>query len=379
MNENIGETIDRLLAETSLSLVIKPWLNTMKESYCEGSSIVEINDANYAFELFQTHSDKKYSRPFMMATAELTVFPTCELFKAGHEQYDSTFWMAIERCSIDEGRRKRLFDKMSAGADDTFCVIYSELALYIPSGTNVSIPELYAYALSYYLNQGKQVNMPTELTYSFTPPFVPAFNYKTNVVYQQYYDIYDVLDEWIRSDNLLEAFLKMYQITEYIVFRHEFKAIIDNATLKQSFLQQVKKLNNKDGERSTYLRVFPTIFTGFAATCQSLLANVGDTAGAEDFIKNYLSKDKAQSYLRNGGQSADEFNKNIPQFIYDMRCCIVHNKEAEFHITPHNISVYKSVLPLMKEILKLMGEKIVTLVNDPASAIKYNIGSLPLY
>lgn len=379
VNEDIPTGINLLFAEASLDQVIAPWLNTMRANYSVGSSAVDINDTNYGFALFSSHADEKYSRPFLSVSPELTVFSTAELFKGANDVYDTTMWMAIERCSIDINRRSSLFDKLETGSDLTYCVIYSTVLLHIPAGTNIDVSELYAYALAKNLNQGMSVNMPSLLSYSFSAPFSPAFSFDTTVVYKQYYDIYDVLDEWLRSDNLLEAFIKMYQITEYIVFRHEFKVIIDRSSLKQSFLQQVKKLSSRDGERDTYTRVFPLLFTGFETTCQPLLANAGSTAGSEDFIKDYLSKDKNQSYLRHTGQNANDFNKKIPTFIYDMRCCIVHNKEAEFHITPHNVSIYKPVIPLMEELLRIMGEKIISLVNNPISSIKYDTNSLYLY
>lgn len=379
VNEDISNGINLLLAEVSLNQIIVPWLNTMRASYSVGSSVIDITDTDYIFKLFVSHTDEKYSRPFLSASRELTVFSTRELFKDTNDVYDITMWMAIERCSIDTNRRTTLFDQLKIGVDLTYCVIYNTTLLNIPAGTNIDVSELFAYALAKNLNQGQSVNMPTLLSYSFSAPFAPAFNFDTSVVYKQYYDIYDVLDEWLRSDNLLEAFLRMYQITEYIVFRHEFKVIIDRSSLKQSFLQQVKKLSNRDGERDTYTRVFPLLFTGFETRCQPLLVNAGPTAGSEDFIKDYLTKDKVQSYLRYTGQTANDFNKKIPTFIYDMRCCIVHNKEAEFHITPHNVSVYKPVIPLMEELLKIMGEKIVTLVNNPNSSIKYDTNSLHLY
>lgn len=379
VNEDIVLAIDSLLVEVTLNHVINPWLNTMRQNYSAGSSVIDITDTDYNYALFKTHADEKYNRPFLLASAELTVFATTELFKGYNDVYNQTLWMAIERCSLDNANRHLLFNKLVSGADLSYCVIYNKKELNIPRGKNIVESELYAYALAKNLNLGNAINMPTLLSYSFVPPFSSAFSYDSNVIYKQYYDIYDVLDEWIRSDNLLEAFLKMYQITEYIVFRHEFKLIIDRSSLKQSFLQQIKKLNQRDGERATYIRVFQTLFDGFAVTCQPLLANAGGTLGAEDFIKDYLSKDKRQSYLRNVGQSAVDFDKEIPQFIYDMRCCIVHNKEAEFHVTPHNVSVYKPILPLMKEILNLMGGKIVSLVNNPTSSIKYDTDSLALY
>lgn len=376
---DIPLSINSLLAEPSLSACVSPWLNTMRDSYNGGTAGLEVTDAGYVIALFQTHSDQKYNRPFIFASTELTAFSARNLFIDAGDSYDPTLWIGIERCSLDSARRTMLFDKLTAGEDDTYCVVYHPTLLNIPGGAAVNLSELYAYALVRNLNEGHPHAQPSELAFSFTPPLTPVFGYDSSVTYQQYYDIYDVLDEWLRADDLLDAFLKMYQITEYVVFRHEFKAIIDHSELKQSFLQQIKRLSQKEGEKSVYLRVFPTLFSGFYATCQPHLNNAGATVGAEDFIKDYLTKDKVQSYLRYTGQTPVEFDKHIPEFIYDMRCCIVHNKEAEFHITRNNVSVYRPVLPLMKEIMKLMCEKIVMMVNDSGAAINYGRESFRLY
>lgn len=77
-----------------------------------------------------------------------------------------------------------------------------------------------------------------------------------------------------------------------------------------------------------------------------------------------------------GGEQALEMNaadksKALARFIYDMRCCIVHNKEAEFHISYNNYEEYKNVTPLLKEVHKLLAKKVWDLMNQPGSIISF--------
>ena len=378
-NGDIQNAVSLLKSEPTLNSVVIPILNSINVNYTIGSSLLDIDCTGYFFMLFQNHSDAKYRRLIQYASPELTVFETERLFLNVTEYYETQLWMAIERCLVDNNRLQTMMNKLQAGSDDTYSVIYNKQILGIPIAAYVDVEELYAFALSKMLNAGSHVVVPTSLNYICPHPFNTVFNYNQNVEYKQYYDIYNVLDEWLHSSDLLMAFLKMYQILEYVVFREQFKEIVDNSTLKQSFLQQIKKLNLKDGERQTFVRVLPTIFSGFKTQCEPKLVNVGHTIEAQDFIKDYLTKDKVGSYLLHTGQAADVFDKGVAMFIYDMRCCIVHNKEAEFHITYHNVSIYQSVIPLMKEILLMMGEKIINLINNPNSKIRYTNKNLSLY
>lgn len=378
-NGDIVNAVSLLKGEPTLNVVIIPVLNSILFSYSLGSSHTNIVDTGYDFMLFQNHTDAKYRRLIQYASPELAVFETERLFLGSTEFYETQLWMALERCLIDDNRLHTIMTKIRTGSDDTYSVIVNKNLLGVPLAANLDSEELYAFALSKMLNVGCHVVVPTTLNYTCPHPFNSVFNYNQNVEYKQYYDIYNVLDEWLHSSDLLMAFLKMYQILEYVVFREQFKEIVDNSTLKQSFLQQIKKLNQKDGERQTFLKVLPTIFSGFQARCEPKLANVGLPIEAEVFIKDYLTKDKVSSYLLHTGQAADVFDRGVATFIYDMRCCIVHNKEAEFHVTYHNVTTYQSIIPLMKEIMLIMGEKIIDLINNPASQIRYTSQNLCLY
>ena len=53
------------------------------------------------------------------------------------------------------------------------------------------------------------------------PTNIPISINNNDAKYNQYIDIYDVISEWNDCKDVLSAFLKMYQILEYIVYRKE--------------------------------------------------------------------------------------------------------------------------------------------------------------
>ena len=121
----------------------------------------------------------------------------------------------------------------------------------------------------------------------------------------------------------------------------------------------------EQGERGTIVENLPLVFGVLTATEPNI-------AKAEPFIKKYLGQDKnhTHGYLHPGMNAADK-SKALARFIYDMRCCIVHNKEAEFHVSYNNYEEYKNVIPLLKEVHKLLAKKVWDLMNQPGSIISF--------
>ena len=179
--------------------------------------------------------------------------------------------------------------------------------------------------------------------------------------------IYDVINDWLHSEDILSAFLRIYQIVEFLIYRQQMSEIIKVSTIKQSFLREVKNLNKRfeTGERATIVENIPIVFG-------SLTAATANINSAEPFIKKYFGKNKkgTHAYLFST-LNANEKSKGIARFIYDIRCSIVHNKEAEFHISYNNYEEYKEVLPLLKEVHDQLANKIWTLMNTPGSCISY--------
>lgn len=82
---------------------------------------------------------------------------------------------------------------------------------------------LYAFALASSMNNKDSIEVPQELVFSWgTNPILASFDYNKNIVYKEFYDIYDVFNDWLHATDILTAFIKMYQIAEYMIYRSQW-------------------------------------------------------------------------------------------------------------------------------------------------------------
>lgn len=167
----------------------------------------------------------------------------------------------------------------------------------------------------------------------------------------------------------------MYQVLEYLGYRKKMVGIVAGAGTKNSFLMHVKTLNANFNERVTLKDLFVNDLGSF----KNRLSYITPTVSA--FIRRYWPNPNGQPYLKpvDAGLQKDQINGKIANFVYDVRCAIVHNKESEFHITYTNVDEYRDLLPLMKEILALMPSMIMNCLNNPNAKIAYSAKELKLY
>lgn len=102
-------------------------------------------------------------------------------------------------------------------------------------------------------------------------------------------------------------------------------------------------------------------------------------ANYEAVIFDYFGKTKSGGKYLHSGLVLNDRDKAISRFIYDMRCSIVHNKEAEFHIAYTNYTEYKNVIPLAIEVHDQIMNKIWKLLNQIGNGIEYDKKEIELY
>lgn len=345
-------------------------LNTIKHYLSDGTDLDEDISTPLTVIGFKDNIERKYRRLFeYYEHSKVFVFETKMLSKANENGfYDEEFWKGLEGVCSKDGKLKDIARK-SVQAN-----IETDTSYYIAYNKNIfnrNEEEIYSYALISRINKDNALLIPSNLEVipaSFGPIL---FDYNRNVIYKQYYDIYNVISEWKRSTDLLTSFLKMYQIMEYCIFRKQFVDIVEISEIKQSFLRQIISLSKQDNERVTFKKYFNQVFTSFAS-CQA-----STNANTTLFIQKWFCKG-GTAYINNT-QPPNDFDRAIPNFIYDVRCSIVHNKEAEFHITLYNYDEYEPIVPLMKAIIEEFKKQIFGLINNDANAIVYNKKSLALY
>ena len=258
---------------------------------------------------------------------------------------------------------------------DTYIIQFDKTAIGLNKNEAGNLENIYAFAFAASLNAKKKIDIPGELQYSWgDTPIFASFSYDKNIVYKEYYDIYDVFNDWLHATDILTAFLKMYQIAEYMIYRSQMTDIVNRANIKQSFLRETKALSSKytEGERSMIINTFPRLFNDFHL-------NNAEVINSWTFVDKYFGKSKNGNHYLDTSKPQTEIDTGVARFIYDTRCSIVHNKESEFHILYNNYDEYKDIVPLMVSINNIMAEKILEILKTVRPAIHYEAQTLELY
>lgn len=321
------------------------------------------------------YEKKSNKRNFIWYSKDLSII-NCDMFFQMDQIGSDTLLLGIEQiCNSQESLGKfldYLKTDMNKGRND-YCVICNTTKF-----PNDNKWKLYMYGLSLYLNNGNKLPFDKALEYSPQQTYNTNYSYNDEIQYNQFIDIYDVISEWNTCSDVLTAFLKMYQILEYIVYRKNLVKIVQGGNIKQSFIRQIRGLDKKftNAERETFINGLQNIFPSFSGKI-----NVPITPDIENFCKNYYSTTKnGNTYLTQGNiNDPSQINASISKFIYDTRCAIVHNKESEFHITTINYSEYAAIIPLIKNILQVVGESLFELINDKENGITFSKQTLELY
>lgn len=375
-NDDIIQALHRLNT-TTLSISLKPLLLSMIDYLNDGTLDLDGNISVVGrLKMFQKHSSKKYSRPLRFFSTNINVVETCTLYKNPTDRYSVDELLLLECIFIDSSRLKNMLKELlRKEKSDTYIIQFDNSALGLNKNEAKNLENIYAFAFAASLNAKKKIDIPDELHYSWGgTPILAAFTYNKCIVYQEYYDIYDVFNDWLHATDILTAFLKMYQIVEYMIYRSQMTDIVNRANIKQSFLRETKALSSKytEGERAMIINTFPRLFNDFHL-------NNAEVINSWTFVDKYFGKSKNGKHYLDTSKPQTEIDTGVARFIYDTRCSIVHNKESEFHILYNNYDEYKDIVPLMVSINNIMAEKILEILKTVRPAIHYAAQTLELY
>ena len=375
-SDNIIQALHGLNTNT-LRPELRPLLLTMIDSINEGTLILNEDISNKGqIKMFLKHSNNKYSRPVSYFSSHIKVVETQTLYKNATEKFSDNELMLLENIFIDASRQKNMLKELiRKERPDTYIIKFDKTALGLNKNEANNIENIYAFAFAASLNSKEKIGIPVGLQYSWgTGQILAAFTYNKNIVYNEYYDIYDVFNDWLHATDILTAFMKMYQIAEYMIYRCQMSEIVNRANIKQSFLRETKALSSKytEGERSMIINTFPSLFNSFHL-------NTVEVTKSWTFVDKYFGKTKHGNHYLDTSKSQAEIDSGVARFIYDTRCALVHNKESEFHILYNNYEEYKEIVPLMVSINNIMAEKILEILNTVKPAIHYDIHHMELY
>jgi len=376
-NDNIEMVLNGLIASINLCQEVKPLIETMRKFLADG--YIDLSDdvfVNGQIKMFQKHQNIKYSRSLIYFSNNLNVIETRTLYKLTTETYTLEFLMFLEEIMINNSRRKDLLKELcKKEKGQTYIIQVNKTALGLSTNEANNFENLYAFALAASMNEKNAIEIPKGLSFSWgTNKIIPRFTYNKEIIYQEYYDIYDVINDWLHATDILTAFLKMYQIAEYMIYRSQMAEIINRANVKQSFLRETKNLSSKytKSERDTIISNFINIFQNF--TLDST-----EVSTSWSFVDKYFGTTKTGYHYLDLAKPQQDIDKGVARFIYDTRCAIVHNKESEFHILYNNYDDYKEIVPLMKSINNIMACKVLEIINTQGVKIHYEHQKLDLY
>lgn len=376
-SDNVTYALSKLLTTGTLYSEIKPLLLTIQENI--DNSNINIDDDVYnrgKIKMFEKHSDKRYSRCLNYFDNSLRIIETSTLYKNSNETYSLECLLFIESIVVDKNRQKKLLKELiRKEQENTYIIEVDKSGLGLTKTEANNFENLYAFALASSMNNKDSIEIPQELVFSWgTNPILASFNYNKNIVYKEFYDIYDVFNDWLHATDILTAFIKMYQIAEYMIYRSQMVEIVNRANIKQSFLRETKNLSAKyvKSERDTIIANFSKLFNSFSL-------NPGEVTASWSFVDQYFGEANGGGHYLDTTKPQNNIDKGVARFIYDTRCAIVHNKESEFHIQYNNYEDYKDIVPLMRSINDIMAKKILEIINSLTPSIHYQSQKLDLY
>lgn len=205
--------------------------------------------------------------------------------------------------------------------------------------------------------------------------------------YEQFLDVYNVLNEVKHADDALTRFLKVYQVLEQLAYRKEFINLIkEHEYNHHPIVRSIQSVTDsfKKNEKVIFEEFFKKEF-------KELYNKIDVPDGHNKYTSvepaclNLASRDKIHKLY--GIQAKNNRPDNpyytaaqMSKIVYQIRCSIVHNKETELHFTYNNISDYKDIINLINTLSTKLSEMIVTLINDGANTpLTYKNKTLALY
>ncbi len=226
----------------------------------------------------------------------------------------------------------------------------------------------YSYIYLAYLNNSKSILLSDDLKYN-TASLNNSFTYDDLKNYEQYFDIYDVINELNQAPDILNRFLRLYHALEYMVYRVYLVNLVSRVGNSKLFVREFisSAESMKKGEKESFMKNFKEIFNTDLTSIRGSLSAF-NTPRIRTFLEN-------KKIVKN-------FNLDITkiaELIYGIRCCIVHNKESEYHITTSNSEDYSDIIPLIRKLLEVFENIMIQKISNNDSKVSYTQQSVNLY
>ncbi|NBD25640.1 hypothetical protein [Paenibacillus glycinis] len=231
----------------------------------------------------------------------------------------------------------------------------------------------------------------TSYNYNAKPSITSDVNWNLSDGYYQLNDSIYILSEYNSQDNILDKYLKLYQVIENFMYRQPICQLVNGTGSDMFTIRQFKSLYKKvaEKEQDVLETLLKNVFEMMYQNALSLkfkdfihvIWNNCKTASRIPEIDEVLSK-LGCSYRCNSTESTNRnrFYVFYSDLIYKMRNSIVHNKETEYHVTYGNFNNYPANQYILEEfLLKTMEEVVFNLMINKNNYVWYNSPNLKLY
>ena len=377
IDENLDDGLTRLnalnppanfiiFADTLLNIVRNNPSSFLTNPY---NNLGTVNIINFN----QSHFDKK-NRSFAYSNTEFgfvsskAFFDSNILIDFSKPEY-SIVWKQIEdfleRCysSMDSAKINQFFD-IIANSDINHGLIINK------TGQPLDERKHYSYIYLSFLNESNSIFLSHDLKYS-TSSLSGNLILDGTKNYEQFFDLYDVINELNQSPDILNRYLHLYHILEYMIYRVYLVDLVNRIGSSKFFVREfiISAESMKKTEKASFLKNFKEIFTS------DLVATI--TPGL-----NFVVSAHVTSFLtsKNIVKSFDTTNiAKVAELIYGLRCCIVHNKESEYHLTISNHEDYSIIVPLIRKLLEIFELLVIKKISVNHTTVNYPQESVNLY
>lgn len=349
-------------------------LDVFREVTVGSDYLGDVFNPSHKIELidFSSNSFKKRKRAFSYSDSDFGYLASSKLFK-------STPLSTINSASVDyrvlidyisnaiiiasqNGKLTKLLSIIKSSNKDWGILIYK-----IPN--NNSKLSIYSYLYYKDLLQGNKVDLDSDLNYS--PSHGATATFSPTTKYEQYFEVYDIINELNHATDTVTRFLKLYHIIEYLVYRRELVEIEQKARNNRTFIREIHSLSGK-GSSSSEMNILKNNFKKIFEN-EIIAGGFNFPAPLNPLEIDFLKKN----------WEINNFNQKEPNhiatLIYRIRNSIVHNKESEFHITTSNPDDYKDVLNLIKQFINILERNILNKISNNDVSISYQNQHIQLY
>ena len=299
---------------------------------------------------------KVHLKRFVYTKPDLVVLPTRTFFYENGAPLDffhrQDVFVALEEIynNSDAAQIPDIWNHVDNDSPDDIFIVCSEAA-----PDEGLLWRKYAYACLCHV-EVRKFDIPSGLQHSVNSFYSPSvITWQPIVAYEQFFDVYNVLNEVKHAGDFLTIYLKIYQALEYFAYRLKLVEITKGTpSTRQSFIRRLMTVTEsfRKAEEKEFCDGFKKLFPApVIPAVDALLLDPTINAFVEKYYKvKYQNSNDIDKYAK---------------VVYQLRNSIVHNKEAELHFSYGNLDEYAVVIPLIKQLVITLGSGIVNIINNP--------------